>query len=294
MTHTFQLLKTFDSASLTVHHFNPDSPLPPLHWAHATGFSARTYLPLLGALSEHFKLSAWDMRGHGESRASANPQQFKGWQTYYKDLIALLDASPEPLWLAGHSIGATTSLAAASARPDKVLGLLLVEPVLLPASQGWVLRMANWLGFSDRISMAAAAARRKARFASREEAFANYREKRAFASWSDEWLSAYVEHALVDGADGFLDLACAPSWESLTFQHTEPNALRWMKPLTCPVHILAAGKGSTFPSAAHKRVQKRLPKANIQVLEQASHFLPVEHTAEVVKQAQALLGKTAQ
>lgn len=280
-----------DGQSLQLLHWqSPDEGIKPaLHWAHATGFNAKTYTPLLQQLVPHFSVSSWDMRGHGDSRRAGNPRTFRGWTSYYSDLVSLLDQTPEPMWLAGHSIGATTSLAAAVQRPDKVRGLILVEPVLLDSKQGWALRMANWFGFANRIAMASAAARRRASFSSHEEAFHNYRHKKAFSTWNDEWLNAYVQHAFV-AAEGQVELACTPGWESLTFQHTEPNAARWIRRLACPIHILAAGQGSTFPATAHAGIRKRLPNARIEVIAEASHFLPMEHTELVVKRIREVAG----
>lgn len=253
---------------------------PRLHWAHATGFHARTYDPLLTELAQYFDVHAWDMRGHGASRHAGKLNSFQGWKTFYRDLVAFLDVSTEPMWLAGHSIGATTSLAAAVKRPDKVKGLVLVEPVLLPYSVGLVLRAARVFGMGDKLSMAAAAKRRKAVFTSRNEAFDNYRSKRAFASWPDAWLKAYVEHGFVEGQNDTVQLACSPNWESLSFMHTEPNALSWLKNSNVlqgkPIHILAAEKGSTFPSISHSRIQNKLPHAHIEMLPKTSHFLPME------------------
>lgn len=279
-----------DGAAIQMMRWSGPSEKPKLHWAHATGFNAKTYTPLLRELLPHFDVQTWDMRGHGESRSAGNPKTFKGWNTYYKDLVAVLDQAPGPMWLAGHSIGATTSLAAAAQRPHKVKGLILVEPVLLDPKQGFALRLANWLGFADRIAMAAAAARRRARFSSHSEAFENYRSKKAFSTWSDEWLHAYVQHGFVLNGDDEVELTCPPSWESLTFQHTEPNAARWIRDPGCPIHILAAAKGSTFPATAHARIQKKLPNARIEVLADATHFLPMEHTALVVQRIREVAG----
>lgn len=279
-----------DGAAIQMLRWSQTSAKPHLHWAHATGFNAKTYTPLIRELTPHFNVHSWDMRGHGDSRSAGDPKTFRGWTTYYNDLVAVLDNAREPMWLAGHSIGATTSLAAAAKRPDKVKGLILVEPVLLDPKQGFALRLANWFGFADRIAMAAAAARRRARFATRTEAFENYRSKKAFSTWSDEWLNAYVQHGFEATENNEVELTCPPSWESLTFQHTEPNAARWIRDPGCPIHILAAAKGSTFPSTAHARIQKRLPNARIEVLADATHFLPMEHTDLVVQRIRELAG----
>lgn len=280
-----------DQAQIVVHRWEATGQnKPTLHWAHANGFNANTYSPLLSNLTEHFEVMAWDMRGHGHSRDAGQKSSFRGWSTYYKDMITLLDHVKEPIWLAGHSIGATTSLAAAAKRPEKVKGLILVEPVLLDPKQGFALRLANWFGFADRIAMAAAAARRRANFATHRDAFDNYRSKKAFSTWSDEWLNAYVQHGFIATKNNEVELACPPSWESLTFQHTEPNAVRWLRDPGCPVHILAAAKGSTFPSSAHARIQKRLPNAHIEVLADATHFLPMEHTSLVMQRIREVAG----
>jgi pimeloyl-ACP methyl ester carboxylesterase len=279
-----------DGAAIQMMRWTQSADKPHLHWAHATGFNAKTYTPLLLELTPYFEVHTWDMRGHGESRSAGNPKTFRGWSTYYNDLVAVLDQASEPMWLAGHSIGATTSLAAASMRPEKVKGLILIEPVLLDSRQGWALRLANWFGFADRIAMAAAAARRRANFASHEEAFQNYRSKKAFGTWSDEWLKAYVEHGFVANSNNEVELACSPGWESLTFQHTEPNAARWIRDPGCPIHVLAAAKGSTFPATAHAAIQKRLPNARIEVIADATHFLPMEHTDLVVQRIREVAG----
>jgi pimeloyl-ACP methyl ester carboxylesterase len=279
-----------DGAAIQMMRWTQSADKPRLHWAHATGFNAKTYTPLLLELTPYFEVHTWDMRGHGESRSAGNPKTFRGWSTYYNDLVAVLDQASEPMWLAGHSIGATTSLAAASMRPEKVKGLILIEPVLLDSRQGWALRLANWFGFADRIAMAAAAARRRANFASHEEAFQNYRSKKAFGTWSDEWLKAYVEHGFVANSNNEVELACSPGWESLTFQHTEPNAARWIRDPGCPIHVLAAAKGSTFPATAHAAIQKRLPNARIEVIADATHFLPMEHTDLVVQRIREVAG----
>lgn len=89
---------------------------PALHWTHATGFHGLLYRPLLDELAGDCNVLAWDMRGHGASAEAANLATFRGWETYYRDLTAFLDNLVEPVWLAGHSIGATTSIMAAAAR----------------------------------------------------------------------------------------------------------------------------------------------------------------------------------
>lgn len=267
--------QALDGAEIALWHWPQTKARPTLHWAHATGFHGRLYHPLLDELATDVNVLAWDMRGHGASVGAANLSTFRGWETYYRDLIALLECLDEPVWLAGHSIGATTSIMAAARRPDKVLGLILAEPVIMDPVQGLKLGLAKLLRQSHRLSLAAGAARRRRVFDSHAAALDNYRGRGGFKTWPEAWLNAYVQHAFVPQGDQ-VQLACAPEWESTTFAHTEHNPWPGIRQLRCPVIALAAERGSTFSPKAQKRLKALLPSADIRVLEGTTHFLPME------------------
>lgn len=264
-----------DGADIALWRWPQSKARPTLHWAHATGFHGRLYHPLLDELATDFNVLAWDMRGHGASVGAANLSTFRGWETYYRDLIALLECLDEPVWLAGHSIGATTSIMAAARRPDKVLGLILAEPVIMDPMQGLKLWLTKLLRQSQRLSLAAGAARRRRVFQSHAAALENYRGRGGFKTWPEAWLNAYVQHAFVPQGDQ-VQLACAPEWESTTFAHTEHNPWPGIRQLRCPVIALAAERGSTFSPKAQKRLKALLPSADIRILEGTTHFLPME------------------
>ena len=272
-----------DGADIALWRWPQSKARPTLHWAHATGFHGRLYHPLLDELATDVNVLAWDMRGHGASVGAANLSTFRGWETYYRDLIALLECLDEPVWLAGHSIGATTSIMAAARRPDKVLGLILAEPVIMDPVQGLKLWGAKLLRQSHRLSLAAGAARRRRVFDSHAAALDNYRGRGGFKTWPEAWLNAYVQHAFVPQGDQ-VQLACAPEWESTTFAHTEHNPWPGIRQLRCPVIALAAERGSTFSPKAQKRLKALLPSADVRVLEGTTHFLPMEQK-DIVRDA---------
>lgn len=265
---------------------------PTLHWAHATGFHSQVYRSLLDELADDCNVLAWDMRGHGASAEAADIKTFRGWETYYEDLVAWLESLDEPVWLAGHSIGATTSIMAAARRPDKVRGLILAEPVIMDPWQGWRLWSAKLLRQSQRFSLAAGAARRRRVFDSRAAALENFRGRGGFRTWPEAWLENYVEHGLVAHDDRFR-LACTPEWESTTFAHTEHNPWPAVRRLRCPMVVLAAERASTFSPRARRRLHALLPSAELNVLSGTTHFLPMERP-EVVRDAvrQAMHGDT--
>lgn len=269
-----------DGQEITLWRWPHSQGRPTLHWAHATGFHGRLYQSLLDDLSADCNVVAWDMRGHGASAGAAEASTFLGWETYYRDLTALLEHLDEPVWLAGHSIGATASVMAAARRPDKVLGLILAEPVIMDSWQSRMLWLAKLLRQSHRLSLAAGAARRRTVFDSHAAAMDNYRGRGGFKTWPEPWLEAYVRYAFVPHGD-YVRLACSPDWESATFAHTEHNPWPGIRQLRCPVIALAAERASTFSPTAQKRLQTLLPCAEVRVLAGTTHFLPMEQTETV-------------
>jgi pimeloyl-ACP methyl ester carboxylesterase len=88
-------------------------------------------------LGRHWTVLAPDLRGHG-TRRDAGPAGIAQWSA---DLDAALDAAGAPrALLIGHSLGAQLALHHAASRPDRALGLVLIDPVFRAALGGrWAL-----------------------------------------------------------------------------------------------------------------------------------------------------------
>lgn len=241
---------------------------PLVIWSHATGFHASAYEPLLKELATQTQFIALDARGHGNSAALDNPAQLRSWHVYYDDLTSVLDALPvrTPLILAGHSAGATASVFAAAGRPDLVSGLVLVEPVFyLPVT-----------GNRPKRQLIEGAARRRASFSSTKEAFDTYRGRGAFRTFSNEWLSAYVNGAFCPADSGGVALRCSPQWERRTFETNEPWPWRAIMKARCPATILLAENYSSCPASARFIMRWLQPKWRLSEIKGTSHMLPME------------------
>jgi pimeloyl-ACP methyl ester carboxylesterase len=91
------------------------------------------------ALKERWDILLLDLRGHGESFT----RERIGMKLWREDLAALLDREGrERALFVGHSLGANVALWFAAARPERVTGLVLIDPVLPGAARG----AARWLG----------------------------------------------------------------------------------------------------------------------------------------------------
>lgn len=256
---------------------------PRLHFAHATGMHGGIYARLLEALAAHFHVFASDARGHGGTTLPADPAGLTSWRPFADDLADVLAATaPGPWWLAGHSMGAAVSLELAVRRPGLAAGVAMLEPAFIPfaAAPAW--------RFGGPNPMAGQAARRRAVFASRDEARAAWHGRGVFARWSDADLDAYVADGVRDRPDGQVELACAPAWEAATFAAVtaslEAAFAAWRGPL-----LVARGVvGSTVQPGDLDAIAELAPQARVMVLADTSHFLPLEQPAELAAAMVAL------
>ncbi len=254
-----------------------DAPL--LHFAHATGFNAQTYRGLLTPLQGRFRVAAADLRGHGFTTLPAIPGPQANWQTFANDLANILDGlDRRPAILAGHSMGAITSMMVAAARPDRVRGLVLVEPVLVPRFARLQMRLKRLIGRTPppRSNLAELAAKRRAIFPSIEMALSAYRGRGAFNSWPDETITDYLQGGLITTGNGTeMRLACDPAWESSVFEHALPGGSRFAKQVRCPLTLIYAGDG-TASEREVQTVARLHGHARIVKVPGATHFLPME------------------
>jgi pimeloyl-ACP methyl ester carboxylesterase len=249
-----------------------------VHFAHATGFNAETYRPLLASLDASLEVFAMDARGHGMSQAEADPSRLRSWLPYRRDLEAFVETLPRPIVLAGHSMGATVSLQVAARRPGLVSGLVLMDPVIAPPLQIPLLALARPLGLAGRlIPISQAAARRRMEFPSKEAAVENYLRKGAFRTWSREWVEAYVDGGTIALEGGGVRLSCDRAWESKTFATSTINPYWDIKKLRCPITLLAGEHaGPPFTRASRDVFMRLQPGTRLIVAKDASHFMTME------------------
>lgn len=264
---------------------------PWLHFAHATGMNAALYARLLAPLAGEFRIIASDARGHGRTRLPADPEALGGWEDFACDLLDLIDAvdAKAPWLLAGHSMGGTSSLLAAARAPQRIRGLLLLDPPFIPFAEARAFAAA---GDRPPNPMADQAGRRKPGFPSRDAARAAYRGRGVFSTWADEDLDAYLEDGLIDTDDGAM-LACAPAFESATFRAVSLRVEPALQALRVPFALLAAAHGSTVRDAELAHFAEHPMCLDARRLAGTSHFLPLEE-GDTVRAAVRLVAAAAE
>jgi pimeloyl-ACP methyl ester carboxylesterase len=247
---------------------------PWLHFGHATGMHAHLYIRFLQPLAAQFNIVAADFRGHGESPFPVDNRPAIGWEALGTDTLALLDvvAPTARWWLMGHSLGAACAMLSTTLRPDRVAGLLMLDPPLLPSRtvpdfSPASLEVANPL---VRQSL-----RRRPHYPDRATIEAAYRGRGVFLSFSEADLMAYLDGGLVPGPHG-VHLRCPPHWEAASFNGLLEDTSPWPSRLTRPFTMLAGAEDSTVSDTELARYAAHPLCLEARRLPGTDHFLPLQ------------------
>lgn len=248
---------------------------------HATSFCGAVWGPVLEAAPAlPVRAVAPDARGHGASDAPAAVSGF-AWTELVDDAVAWIDALEEAglggLVLAGHSSGATAALAAAARRPDRVLGVLAVEPVLFePPPPGTDAE--PWPGSRF---LAAKARTRRARFASLAEARERLGAKPPYVGFAPASLDAFLEGGLGPTPDGAVTLCCEPEHEAACYEGSAAfDLFSALGGLRAPVRILLGERSFVAPPLLAKLVDA-LPRTRVERVAGGTHFVALEEPLAV-------------
>jgi len=97
---------------------------PTIVFTHGWADDSTAWAGTVAALGDDARCLTYDLRGHGDSDVPAPGNYTR--DDAMTDLQAIIDLADGPVVLAGHSYGGYLSLAHTIAKPDQVLGLVLV------------------------------------------------------------------------------------------------------------------------------------------------------------------------
>lgn len=242
---------------------------PDLLLAHATGFHAHVWLPVVERLRDDFHCYAFDERGHGDSETP--PDGNYDWHQFADDAFRVVEELrlQRPL-AAGHSAGGALLLIAEETKPGTFERLWCYEPVIFPSEEP--------LGDARESPLAAGARRRREVFASRDAAYENYASKPPFSRLAPESLRAYVDFGFDDLDDGTVRLKCRGEEEARTYgMAAHHRAFAGLAGVACPVTLLCGEQTDAFGPAMIEPVAERIPAGHLQVMPGLTHFGPLEN-----------------
>ncbi|MDO1559261.1 alpha/beta hydrolase [Brevundimonas sp. 2R-24] len=267
--------------------FGPRDRAPDLVFVHANGFNASTYRNLLATPAKTHRILAVDLRGHGRTELPLPDGRLRSWRTHADDLIAFVEAAcPRPPVLAGHSMGGTVSLLAASRRPDLARALVLLDPVIWTPRRDLLLSLPLFDRAAEKAPVVKGALKRRSVFASPGEALAAYRGRGAFKGWADQTLKDYLKDGLRLTDGGAYELACAPAWEAANFAAQGNRVWRALRRLQVPATVIC---GSVRSTTSRPDLVARSPGVKVEVLEGQGHFFPLLNPSETADRLGAAL-----
>lgn len=259
-----------DGEPVAIHDFGGSGPT--LLFAHATGMHGWMWREVAGRLTGRARCVAPDLRGHGDSPFPASDDF--AWAGFGRDLLTVAAAVPgdsDGLVGVGHSMGAMALMLAELAAPGTFRELFLYEPAFgtEPDEES-----------RARLDlMVAITSKRRAAFASRAEALANFARKAPTGTFQASVLHDYVEHGFAGEPGGDVRLKCRPEIEAAVYANSyTPGTAERLPELKCPVTLMA-GAETEEPHGTSVATLARLTGGRVVRMEGASHFGPMERPA---------------
>ena len=248
---------------------------PPLLMLHATGLCAWPWKPVARRLAQHYRVLAFDQRGHGDTDKSD-----KGYKFEYagEDLAAIVEAmdidSPRVI---GHSSGGLAAIIASKLLPGRFDRVVLVET-----------RVSNDAPSGPSQDLARRAERtrmKRAVWESREVMFDAYRTRAAFKDWEDEPYRQFIEGGTRLLPDGRAELKCLPETEATFYgMRDDLQVEQYLKELPGDwLLLLADYPGSQrLDDPGVQRFSELVPGSVVKPMGKGSHFLPMEYPNDVL------------
>ncbi|MGQ0616467.1 MAG: alpha/beta fold hydrolase [Acidimicrobiia bacterium] len=265
---------------LAVHDLGGPAAGATLVLAHATGFHGRVFRPLVAAgLDRRFRCLAPDLRGHGDSTATAEVL-FDDWDGFAADVAAVAAMAAglcRPVVGFGHSLGGAALAMAEAAAPGSFSALFLYEPILVPPGPG-----SQLVGAASPEFLASAAERRRTDFGSTEEALANFAAKPPLSVLDGAALRAYVEGGFTRRHDGTVTIKCRPDVEAAVYRSgSDTTWFGRLGDVRAPTTIGVGGHDPDGPAAWAPAIVDRLRRGRLCRFDDLGHFGPLERPAEV-------------
>ncbi len=274
-------VRTSDDA---LHYLDWKGPGRPVHLLHANGFCAGTYSPFIQHLQKDLHIVASDIRGHGDSQQPVF-KRIQSWEIFADDLKRVIEHTlPKPAIGIGHSLGAVATLIAAVKYPELFAGIILIDPVIPPRHRLWGMALLRWLSLSSRLPLAKGARRRRRLFQDKGRALDHFAQGRGiFKTWSEEFISAYLECGLLEKDENRAVLKCDPELEAQIFESVPLSIWKYCTNLKCPVLALRGIHSDTFSGAVAVRLKSHMADYELVTIENAGHFIPMEQPESCAK-----------
>jgi pimeloyl-ACP methyl ester carboxylesterase len=253
------------------------------HINHSIGYCAGVYTPFVEKLKQFLTVVGLDNRGHGNTKAPADPDRLKNWSILYDDLERFIVHFNKPIIAIGHSMGGTISMITAIRRPDLVRALIMIEPGIMPPSWVWVVYLLQKLHVTHIVPMVSKTAKKNNVWPDRQTFKKIYIKKSPFRYWDEDFFDAFIYYGLEKNNDGSVKLCCEPTWEARCIATAPTNIWSYVPLLKIPVLILYGSRSTTFLPSVIKRIQRKVPDIVLKCFNDTGHDVLMERPNESVE-----------
>ncbi len=241
----------------------------PLVFLHGMMNNGRYWEHVAGRFADDYSVYAPDLRGHGETDHAPGGYLVWAFAMDLRELVQELDF--ESFDLVAHSIGSRIALSYARDHSHRLNHLVLVDMGPQMADAG------------DRgISRSAGEAREKPGFATEADALEHFAT--LYPGQPQEFLRRQLGSALqLDEASGNLVFRWDPAIHEATGRGAIveiPYLWESLEHIKCPTLVVRAAKSKVLSQEIAEEMVKRLPNAELKVIEDAGHQLPLHQPDE--------------
>lgn len=241
---------------------------PPVILLHSSSSHSGQWQRLSDAICDRFRVFAPDFHGYGQS--DPLPQDGRPYFQHDAAIVnALLDTVDAPAHLVGHSLGGTIAARVALQRPDDVVSLTLIEPVLfnlLEETQDP--RRSEYLELAHAMMVLV-------RFGERERAarlFLDFWIGPGALDGMDDDTRAYIVRTVDRVADDWYGISgCAPGVLTAADFHR----------LSPPTLLLCGEKTKQSTRGISEILRQAIPEVDYREIPGAGHMSPITHAAQV-------------
>ncbi|MAX33746.1 MAG: alpha/beta hydrolase [Halomonadaceae bacterium] len=252
------------------------SPKLPLVFAHANGFTGRSYQSFLAPLGERFALHPLDQLGHHPRFPVGN-----NWLSLRDELLSRLPEGDTQVIGVGHSLGGMLMAMAAEKAPERFRCVVAMDPPWMLGLDALAIKLAKRTGLVDRITPAGRSLGRRAHWPDHQTMSEDLRRKGLFRNFTSEAFSDYLAGAVRQHEGGGVGLAFSPETEVAIFRHLPDHLQGLPRRLKVPLALLV-GRDTDLLTARRRR---RFARLGVPVeLVPGGHMFPMEHP-EACRQA---------
>ncbi len=164
-----------------------------------------------------------------------------------------LDATPGPLQVVGHSMGARVAMEMARLAPDRVRRLALLDTGIHPLRPGEAEKRAEIVNFANEHGMTALAQR-----------------------WLPGMVHRQTPELMADLTQMVERMTPAIHARQIEALIGRPVAAEYLPQITCPVLLVVGEQDQWSPVSQHRDMLDLLPNARLEIIPGAGHFAPVE------------------